>query len=329
MQAVVFETYGSPDVMQIKEIEKPTPKDNEVLVKIHASSVNAADWHLLHGTPAFFRLIEFGFPKPKITIIGGDVAGTVEAVGSAVTRFKPGDAVFGDASLAGFGAFAEYKAVPEELLVLKPANVTFEQAAAVPLAALTALQALRYAGEVGPGTKVLVNGATGGVGLFTVQIAKAYGAEVTGVCNPKKVETVRAAGADHVIDYASEDFTRSGQQYDVIIDIAASRTAAEYKRALSPTGRYVMCGFSGMGHLIGLNLRGMWITRTTDKKFGMMGTAQPNQDDLQILREMVESGKIVPHIDQTYPLSGVPDAIKLMESRQIHGKVVISVVSDD
>ncbi|MBN1562669.1 MAG: NAD(P)-dependent alcohol dehydrogenase [Anaerolineae bacterium] len=329
MKAIVNTRYGSPDVMELKEIEKPTPKTNEVLVKVHATSVNAADWHLLRGTPAFFRLIEFGFPKPKITILGGDVAGVVEAVGADVTRVKPGDAVFGDIPVSiGRGAFAEYVAVAETSLAPKPTNISFEQAAATPLAGVTALQALRKAGEIHAGDKVLVNGATGGVGTFAVQIAKAYGAEVTGVCNPQKMETVRALGADHVLDYTKDDFTRNGVQYDVIIDVAASRKASDYARALAPQGRYVFVGFSSVGHMIGVNLKGMWISWRTDKKFIFMGTAQPNQDDLLILKDMLEAGQIVPYIDRTYPLSGVPDAIRYMESRQIHGKVVIRVAGD-
>lgn len=324
MQAIVSERYGPPDVMQLKEVEKPTPQAGEILVKVHATSINAADWHTLCGKPFVMRM-GMGFPKPKITILGGDFAGVVEAVGTGVTRFQPGDAVFGDASASGFGAFAEYVAVPEHLAAPKPTNVTFEQAAAVPLAGLTALQGLRKAGEIRPGERVLVNGATGGVGTFAVQIAKSYGAEVTGVCNPAKVDTVRAVGADHVIDYTRDDFTRSGQQYDVIIDIAANRSAAAYRRALTPQGRYVFVGFSTLLHMAWTTIRGRWITRTSDQQFIFMGVAQPNQPDYLLLAEMLESGQIVPHIDQTLPLSGVPDALQYMLDRRVQGKVVITV----
>jgi 2-desacetyl-2-hydroxyethyl bacteriochlorophyllide A dehydrogenase len=324
MKAMVNARYGSPDVMELKEVEKPAPQDNEILVKVRATSVNAADWHSLRGSPLIFRF-QFGFPKPKITILGGDVAGEVEAVGAAVTQFKPGDAVFGDASVGGFGAFAEYVTVPEHLLVPKPATITFEQAAAVPLAATTALQGLRRAGEIRPGDKVLINGATGGVGTFAVQIAKSYGAEVTGVCNPKKMDTVRSIGADHVIDYTQEDFTRNGQQYDVIIDIAANHSALAYRRALSPQGRYIFVGFSTMAHMIGIIILGAWLSRTTSKDFIFMGMAEPNQQDLLFVSDLLETGKIVPYIDKTYPLSGVPDAIRHMEDRLVHGKIVITV----
>lgn len=328
MKAVIYEKYGAPDVMQLKEVEKPTPKNNEVLIKVYATSVNAADWHSLRGSPFIFRF-DFGFPNPKVTILGGDVAGRVEAVGAAVTQLRPGDEVYGEIASAGFGGFAEYVTVPEHLLVPKPANISFEQAAAVPVAGITALQGLRKAGEIKPGEKVLINGATGGVGSFAVQIAKSYGAEVTGVCNPKKVDTVRSLGADHVIDYTREDFTRSGQQYDVIIDIAATRLASDYRRALSSGGRYVFVGFSTMAHMIGVLLRGALISRTSDKRFVFMGRAKPNQDDLRILSEMLETGEIVPHIDRTYPLSDIPDAIRYVEDRRVHGKIVISVAQDD
>ncbi|HML23286.1 MAG TPA: NAD(P)-dependent alcohol dehydrogenase [Aggregatilinea sp.] len=323
MKAMVYTQYGSPDVLHLEDVATPTPAEDEVLVKIYASSVNAADWHLLHAKPFLARL-DNGLFKPKRAILGADAAGRVEAVGSAVTLFKPGDEVFGDLFASRHGAFAEYAAVPERLLVLKPANITFEQAAAVPLAGVTALQALRHA-NVQPGERVLVNGATGGVGSFAVLIAKAYGAEVTGVCSPAKMDTVRSLGADHVIDYTQEDFTRNGQQYDVIIDVAANRSASDYKRALRSKGRYIFVGFSTMGHMISTTLRGMWITRTSDKKFIFMGTAKPNQPDLLILSEMLTAGKIMPCIDRTYSLSEVPDAIRYMESRRIHGKVVIRV----
>ena len=325
MKAIVYTQYGSPDVLHLEDVATPTPADNEILVKIYASSINAADWHLLRAKPFLARL-DNGLFTPKRTILGADVAGRVEAVGSAVTQFKPGDEVFGDLFASGHGAFAEYATVPEQLLALKPANITFEQAAAVPLAGVTALQALRRV-NVQPGERVLINGATGGVGTFAVLIAKAYGAEVSGVCNPAKMDTVRSLGADHVIDYTQEDFTQNGQQYDVIVDIAANRSASAYKRALRSNGRYIFVGFSTMGHMIRTTLRGMWISRTSSKTFVFMGTAKPNLPDLLILSTMLESGAITPCIDKTYPLSEVPDAIRYMESRRIHGKVVIRVAS--
>jgi NADPH:quinone reductase-like Zn-dependent oxidoreductase len=327
MKAMVNARYGGPEVLELKDVEKPAPQDHEVLVKVRATSVNAADLHSLRGTPRIFRF-QFGLPNPKITILGGDVAGEVEAVGAAVTQFRPGDAVFGDASVGGFGAFAEYVAVPDHVLVPKPTTISFEQAAAVPLAAVTALQGLRRAGEIRPGDRVLINGATGGVGSFAVQIAKSYGAEVTGVCNPQKMDTVRAMGADYVIDYTQEDFTRSGQRYDVIIDIAANHSALAYRRALNPQGRYVFVGFSTMPHMIGIIILGAWLSRTTSQDFIFMGIAKPNQQDLNLLSELLEAGKIAPCVDRTYPLSGVPDAIRYVEDRRVHGKVVITVTPD-
>jgi NADPH:quinone reductase-like Zn-dependent oxidoreductase len=234
VKAIVYEKYGSPDVLQLKEVEKPTPADNEVLVKIHAAAANAADWHLVRGTPVVMRL-SMGFPTPKDTRLGLDFAGEVEAVGSQVTQFQPGDAVFGE---AGAGAFAEYVCVSPDRIVHKPDNISMEAAAAVPVSALTALQGLRDTGQIQAGQQVLINGASGGVGTFAVQIAKAYGAEVTGVCSTGKIDQTRAIGADHVIDYTQEDFTRSGQQYDLIYDVAANHSMAAYARVLKPQGRY-------------------------------------------------------------------------------------------
>src|SRR6266699_2817226 len=242
MKAIVYTTYGSPDVLQFKEVAKPTPKDNEVQVKVHAASVNAAELHLLRGKPFLMRLMGFGLLKPKHTILGAAMAGRVEAVGRNVRQLQPGDEIFGDLTKCGWGAFAEYVCAREDALALKPANVTFEEAAAVPLAAVTALQGLRAKGQIKLGQKVLIHGAGGGVGTFAVQIAKAFGAEVTGVCSTRNVDMVRSIGADQVIDYTKEDFTKSGQRYDLILAVNGYHPILDYKRALSPKGRYVMTG---------------------------------------------------------------------------------------
>src|SRR5215207_5552082 len=245
MKAIVYAEYGSPDVLQFKDVEKPAPKDNEVLVKVHAASANPADWHLMRAEPFLARLAN-GLLKPKNTKLGADVAGRVEAIGSNVTRLQVGDDVFGGMPLSELGGFAEYVCAPEELLALKPARMTFEQAAAVPLAAFTALQGLRDKGQIQPGQRVLINGASGGVGTFAVQIAKSFGTEVTGVCSTRNLELVRSIGADHVIDYTQEDFTNNGQQYDLIYCAVGNRSVSDYKRALSPTGICVIAGFTSL-----------------------------------------------------------------------------------
>ncbi len=247
MKAVVITKYGSPDVLKLQEVEKPAPGDDEVLVRIHAVSANAADWHIMLGRPFIARGMTGGYRKPRFEILGSDIAGTVEAIGKNVTTFQPGDEVFGG---IGHGGFAEYACVRETRLLPKPANVSFEAASAVPIAATTALQGLRDSGHIRAGQKVLVNGASGGVGSFAVQIAKAFGAEVTGVCGPRNLERVRSIGADHVIDYTKEDFTRNGQQYDLIYDAVGNRSVLEYKRALTPQGTCVIVGFGGLGHLV-------------------------------------------------------------------------------
>ena len=248
MKAIVYTKYGSPDVLQLKEVEKPTPKDNEVLVKVHAASANPADWHLMRAEPFLARL-ENGLLKPKNTKLGADIAGRVEAVGRNVTQFQVGDEVFGGMPLNELGGFAEYVCAPEELLALKPAKLTFEQAAAVPLAAFTALQGLRDKGQIQPGQKVLINGASGGVGTFAVQIAKSFGTEVTGVCSTRNLDMVRSIGADHVIDYTQEDFTKNGQRYDLIFDAVGNRSVSDYKRALSPNGICAVAGFTTLSRL--------------------------------------------------------------------------------
>ena len=323
MKAMVYHTYGSPDVLKLEEIEKPTLQDDEVLVKVHAASANAADWHLLRGKPFLMRLMGFGLLKPKHKFLGAAVAGRVEAVGRTVTQFQPGDEVFGDLSACGFGAFAEYVSVPANALALKPTRLTFEEAAAVPVAAVTALQGLRDKGQIQPGQKVLINGASGGVGTFAVQIAKAFGADVTGVCSTRNVDMVRSIGADQVIDYTKEDFTQNGQRYDLILAANGYHPISAYKRALSPKGTYVMTGGS-MAQLFQAMLLGPWISMTGSKKMGSL-MAKPNQKDLVFVKELLEAGKVVPVIDRRYTLSQVPNVIRYPEEGHARGKVVITV----
>ena len=330
MKAIVYEKYGPPDVLQLKEVEKPTPKDDEVLIKVHAASANPADWHLMRGAP-FLARFEMGFPNPKKhTILGVDVAGSVEAVGSNVTQFQPGDEVFGDTFQRGWSGFAEYVAVAENRIALKPANLTFEEAAAVPLAAFTALQGLRDKGQIESGQKVLINGASGGVGTFAVQIAKSFGAEVTGVCSTRNLDMVRSIGADHVIDYTQEDFTKNGQTYDLIYCAVGNRSAADYKRALNPNGICVVAGFTTMSHMLFQVLfLGAWVSMTGSKKIGAMGTVIPNKEDLVFIKELLEAGKVVPVIDRRYPLSETAEAIRYLEEGHAQGKVVITVEHND
>ena len=322
MQAIVSTKYGSPDVMQLQEVERPTPKDDEVLVKVFAAGVNAADWRWLRGDPLVGRLM-YGLLAPKNPILGADIAGLVEAVGAKVTAFKPGDAVFGDISAGGFGGFAEYVCARADALALKPANITFEQAAAVPMAAVTALQGLRTTGKIQPGQKVLVNGASGGVGTFAVQIAKSFGAEVTAVVGPRNVAQARSIGADHIIDYTEEDFTQNGQQYDLILAANGYQSIPAYKRALSPAGMYVMTGGTD-AQMFQAMLLGPWLFRSGTQKMGN-GGAGPNQTDLAFIQALLEAGQVVPVIDRCYPLSQVPDAIRYLEEGHARGKVVITV----
>jgi NADPH:quinone reductase-like Zn-dependent oxidoreductase len=276
MKAIVYTKYGSPDVLQLKEVERPTPKDGEVLVNVHAASVNAADGHLLKGRPFLLRL-EYGLLKPTRQILGSDIAGRVEAVGKNVREFQPGDEVFGDLSGCGLGGFAEYVAVPEHVVAPKPENMTFEQAAAVPMAAVTALQGLRDKGQLQPGQKVLIHGASGGVGTFAVQIAKAFNAEVTAVCSTRNVDMVRSLGADHVIDYTREDFTKNGQRYDLILAANGDRSIFDYKRALASRGRYVAVGGS-MTQIFQAMLLGPLLSRSGSQKMGNV-LARPNKRD--------------------------------------------------
>jgi NADPH:quinone reductase-like Zn-dependent oxidoreductase len=319
MKAIVYHKYGSPNDLKLEEIAKPTPQDNEVLVKVHAASTNAADWHLLRGKPFLVRLMGFGFLKPKNKILGSDIAGRVEAVGRNVKQFQPGDEVFGTIR----GGFAEYVCAREDALVLKPANISFEEAAAVPMAAVTALQGLRDKGQIKLGQKVLIQGASGGVGTFAVQIAKSFGAEVTGVCSTRNVDMVRSIGADQVIDYTQADFTQNGQRYDLILAANGYHSISEYKRALSPKGMYVMTGGS-MAQLFQAVLLGPWLSMTGNKKMGNL-LMKPNTKDLVFMKELLERGEVVPVIERRYPLSEVADAIRYLEAGHAQGKVVITV----
>ncbi|HYJ06915.1 MAG TPA: NAD(P)-dependent alcohol dehydrogenase [Chthoniobacterales bacterium] len=330
MKAVIYTEFGPPDVLQIKDIEKPVPKDNEVLVKVRAASVNPYDWHMIRGTPFLMRAMMAGLRKPKDPRVGIDCAGTVEAVGKDVTQFKPGDDVFGGKS----GALAEYLCVPADGgVTLKPANVTFEQAAGVQVAGCTALQALRDSGKVQPGQKVLINGASGGVGTFAVQIAKSRGVQVTGVCSSRNVELVRSLGADRVIDYTNEDFAKSDERYDVIIDNVGTQPLAGFRQVLKPKGIYIMIGAGGpneggligpMGRLIQTFLMSPFISQ----KMGMM-MAKVSQGDLKALADLMQTGKVTPVIDRTYPLSEIREAVRYLETGRARGKVVINIAPED
>lgn len=319
MKAIVYTQYGPPDVMHLKEVEKPAPKDNEVLIKAHAASVNAADWHLLTADIFLVRLMT-GLFKPKNQIPGLDIAGRVEAVGKKVSRFKPGDEVFGD---IGHGSFAEYAIGNENQLALKPSNLSFDEAAAVPVAGLTALQGLRDGGKIQTGQKVLINGAAGGVGTFAVQAAKAFGAEVTAVCSTRNLEQARSLGADHVIDYTQEDFTKSGKQYDLIFAANGYHSLTEYKQALTSKGVYVMAGGKSRQIFEAL-LLGSWLSEKNGRKLGSI-SAHANLQDLLTLKEMLEAGKIAPIIDKRFPLSEVPEAMRYLGTGHARGKVVITV----
>ncbi len=317
MKAIVATKYGPPEFLQFRDVEKPTPKDYQVLVRVHAASVNAYDWHMLEGKPFLARLMGGGLLKPKNTRPGSDIAGRVEAVGSSVKQFHVDNEVFGFC----VGGFAEYACAREDLLVLKPANVTFEEAAATPLAALTALQGLRDKGKIQAGQKVLINGASGGVGTFAVQIAKSFGAEVTAVCSTGKMDLARIIGADHVIDYTREDFTKSGQRYDLILATAGGRSIFDYKRALNPKGIYVFVGGSRMIQAMTL---GPLISKIGNKKMGFF-VMKPNKKDLTFVKDLLESGKVKPVIDRRYPLSEVSEAFRYLENGHAKGKIVITV----
>ncbi|MEU3920049.1 NAD(P)-dependent alcohol dehydrogenase [Streptomyces sp. NPDC029004] len=331
MKAIVQDRYGSPDVLELTELDKPAPAANEVLVRVHAASVNARDWHVMRGDPYIARLMlpsVFGFSGPKRRIRGRDFAGRVEAVGAEVTRFRPGDEVYGDLGNAD-GAFAEYVCAPDGTVEPKPANLTFEQAAAMPLAGNTALMGLRDVGRVQPGQHVLINGASGGVGTFAVQIAKSFGAEVTAVCSTRNVDLVRSLGADQVVDYTREDFAAGGRRCDVVFDLVGNRSLTEYRRALTPAGTLVLSGggVSGGGSPVGpmgLLIRGQALSPFVRHRLLAL-TESPGKENLAVLRELAESGKVTPVIDRTYQLSQVSEAIRYLEVEHARAKVVITV----
>jgi NADPH:quinone reductase-like Zn-dependent oxidoreductase len=324
MKAIVQDRYGPPDVLELRDIETPTAGDNEVLVRVHAAAVNALDWHYMRGDPYVARP-SMGLRRPKLRIRGRDFAGRVEAVGEGVDRLRPGDEVFGEAD----GAFAEYVSAPAGAVDPKPANLTFEQAAAVPVAGNTALVGLRDLAQVRPGQRVLINGASGGVGTFAVQIARSLGAEVTGVCSARNADLVRSIGADHVIDYASEDFSRNGQRYDVVFDLVGNRSLTDCRRALTPDGTLVLSGggVSEGGSLVGpmaLFVKGMLLSRFVRHRL-LQFTEKPSSENLAALRELIESRAVAPVVDRTYQLSEVPEAIRYLEVDHARAKVVVAV----
>jgi NADPH:quinone reductase-like Zn-dependent oxidoreductase len=335
MKAIVQERYGASDVFELREIERPTIKDDEVLVRVHAASVHADVWHAMRGIPYVLRFMGSGVRRPKHRVPGTDLAGVVESVGGSVTRFRPGDEVFGQSLLANLwrngGALAEYAAVPEAMLQLKPARLTFEQAAAVPTSGSLAVQHVRDEGRTQPGQTVLINGAGGAVGSFAVQLAKAYGAHVTGVDATGKLDMLRSIGADEVLDYTKEDFTRRDERYDFVLDIAGNHPWTEAKRALTPAGTYVLSGFDqygASGHRwfgsLGRFAKLILISPFVNQLHPFRGAKDPG-DRLVVLKELIEAGKITPVIDRTFPLSGVPEAIRYLESGHARGKIVITV----
>jgi NADPH:quinone reductase-like Zn-dependent oxidoreductase len=323
MKAVVYRCYGGPDVLKFEDIAKPVPADDRVLVKVHAASVNPLDWHYMHGKPYIMRPMS-GMGKPDSMLMGADFAGTVEAVGKNVTQYKPGDEVFGDRD----GAFGEYVTVREKgAMALKPSNMSMEQAAAVPIAGLTALQALRDKGKIQAGQKVLINGASGGVGTFAVQIAKTYGADVTGVCSTRNVAMVKSIGADHVIDYTKEDFTQGSVRYDLIIDNVGSHTLSEYRRVLTPNGALVIVGGPSDDPWLGpmtTSVKAYFASPFVSQKLIFI-LAEANAEDLNVLRDLMQTGKLTPVIDRRYPLSETAQAISYLEQGHAKGKVIIAV----
>ena len=322
MKAIVQDRYGSLDVLELKDIDKPLVKDDGVLVRVRAASANPLDWHFMRGLPYIMRP-ESGLRSPKRSVLGNDMAGEVEAVGKNVTRFRSGDEVIGDVN----GSYAEYTCVSEDLLGLKPANLTFEQAAAVPVAGVTALQGLRDQGRIQSGQKVLIIGASGGVGTFAVQIAKSFGADVTGVCSTRNVEMVRSIGADHVIDYTQDDFTRSEQRYDLIFQSAGTSSPSDCRRALTSKGTLVLSSGESGGRWIGpvdRIIKAVLLSLFVSQRLGAF-MAKRSKEDLQVLKELIEAGKVTPVIDRTYPLSEVPEAIRYLEEGHARGKIVITV----
>jgi len=320
MKAVVYTRYGPPETLRLEEVDRPSPKDDEVLVKVRAVSVNASDWETLHGKPLYARI--GGPTRPRFTTLGSDIAGRVEATGPGVTRFRPGDEVFGD-NLAQMGGFAEYVCAREKALALKAAGISFEEAAAIPQAGVIALQGIRRKGNVQPGQKVLINGAAGGAGSFAVQLAKLSGGEVTGVDSTAKLDFVRSLGADHVVDYTREDFTRTGQHYDLVLDVAAHRSVFDYRRALAPRGRYLYVGGS-VSTLLQVLIVGPLIGRKAGKKLRLL-VVQPNARDLVAVAELCQAGTIVPVIDRRFSLGEVPEALRYLGDGHAHGKLVITI----
>ncbi len=324
MPAVVQHMYGSPDVLELQQVSTPTVGDDDVLIRVRAAGVHIGDWHLMTGQPYLMRIMGFGLRAPKARTRGTDVAGTVESVGRNVTRFATGDEVFGTCD----GSFAEYATARVDTLALKPANLTFEQAATLPTSACTALQALRDAGGIESGQQVLIIGASGGVGMFAVQIAKSFGAEVTGVCSTSKLDLVSSVGADHVIDYTQGDFTRTGQRYDLILDMGGNRSVSRLRRVLSPRGSLVLVGGEGGGRWIGgamgRSLRAVVLSPFVGQRLRMI-LGQARSDDLQFLTGLAETARVSPVIDQTYPLSRVPDALRRLIEGRSRGKLVITV----
>ncbi|MFN2240912.1 MAG: NAD(P)-dependent alcohol dehydrogenase [Anaerolineae bacterium] len=323
MKAMVCATYGPPDVLHLKEVERPVPQANEVRVHVHAASINYGDWGLLQGKPFFLRLTEGGLREPKIKILGGDVAGRVEVVGRNATRFQLGDEVFGDLAACGRGGFAEYVCAAEDKLTRKPAKLSFEEAAAVPLAAVVALQGLRDKGQIRPGQKVLINGASGGVGTFAVQIAKSFGAEVTAVCSTRNLDLARSMGADQVIDYTQEDFTNSGQRYDLILAANGYHPISDYKRALTPQGTYV-CSGGSLKQIFQSMLLGPLMSSSGGKQMGNLLLRQ-DAGDLAFVGRLLEAGSVVPVIDRRYPLDELPEAFRYFAEGHARGKVVITI----
>jgi NADPH:quinone reductase-like Zn-dependent oxidoreductase len=323
MKAIMNRCYGSPDVLTLENVEKPKPADGEVLVKVKAAAVNPLDWHYMRGTPHIMRLMGAGIGKPESQSMGVDFAGTVEAVGENVTRFKPGDDVFG----GGSGAFAEFLTISEDRsIAAKPANVSFQEAAAVPIAAITALQALRDKGKIKAGQRVLINGASGGVGTFAVQIAKSFGAEVTGVCSGRNAEMVRSIGADHVIDYKTEDYTENSQQYDLIVDMVGNHSLSKNRQALKPEGTFVIVGGESGDWLgpLAAPIKAMMYSPFVDQEFVML-MAQMRQSDLAVLADLMKAGKLTPILDRSYALSEVPAAIRYSEEGHAQGKIIINL----
>ncbi len=322
MKAIAQDRYGAPEVLKLVEIDTPTVGDDDVLVRVRAASVHIGDWHVMTGLPYVLRVLGFGFRAPKARVRGLDLGGTVEAVGKNVTRFQAGDDVFG----TGDGSFAEYARAREDSLMAKPAGLTFEQAATVPTSACSALKALRNEGEIQSGQKVLIVGASGGVGMFAVQIAKSFGAEVTGVCSTAKADLVRSLGADHVIDYTREDFARGKQRYDLIVDLGGSRPLSALRRALKPTGTLVLAGGEGGGSLlggIGNWLKALVLTPFVSQRLRPL-TSKDKHDDLVVVKELIDAGKLTPRIDRTYPLSEVAEAFRYLKSGRAQGKIVIA-----